>query len=126
MSKTYEQGLQDGILLWGEGCSKMANCDECPVGVCKGAGVTCQEFAKQFPQKMVSLLKDVSNGGVSYVQEYNIRFPESNMTAEQLYENGVCRKTVFEGYVGCEGGDCIECWKSRYVGDTTESNEEVY
>ena len=125
MSKSYEQGIQDGVSLWGKGCGKMDNCENCPVGVLKGANVTCQEFAKQFPAKMVSLLKEMNNGEITYAEEYRTRFPECGMNAEDFYQNGMCRRTVFEGYVGCEGGDCIKCWNEPYVGDSIDDGDDV-
>lgn len=124
MSESYEKGVQDGIRLWGDACSRMENCESCPVGVCKGSGISCQDFAKQFPAKMVSLLKEVKNKSITYAEEYRIRFPECGMSAEELYQNGMCRRAIFEGYVACEESDCIKCWNAPYVGDVELSEEE--
>ena len=67
----------------------------------------------------------MSNKEFTYFDEYNIRFPQSNLSVEALSEVA-CRKAIFEGFTGCEGGDCEACWKQAYVGDTTEvdSNTE--
>lgn len=119
MGKSYEQGVQDGVALWGRTCGRMEDCESCQVGIIKGVNVTCQEFAKQFPAKMVSLLKEMDKGEITYAEEYRTRFPECGMSAEDLYQNGVCRKTIFEGYVGFCDNDCVKCWNEVYTGDVT-------
>lgn len=118
-NNSYQQGLIDGIQLWGAACSRQGQCDNCPIGSIRGTGVTCQEFAKEFPAKMVSILTEMSKGELSYYEEYCTRFPMCNMTVEIL-SKAVCRKAVFEGYINCEGGDCVACWKEKYVSDVTE------
>lgn len=117
MEKSYNDGVRDGVKLWASACSKMPHCNECPIGVIKGTNLTCQEFIKQFPGKAVSLLSEMNKGEITYAQEFNFRFPDAQMTAEDLYNKGVCRKTIFEGYAECEGGDCIACWNETYVQD---------
>lgn len=118
MGDNYTKGMVDGIKLWGETCGRQGSCDKCPIGIIRGTGVTCQDFARQFPQKMLSLLSEIHDGEISYYQEFCMRFPESNMTVKQLADC-VCRRTAFEGYVECEGGDCVSCWKETYIGDVT-------
>lgn len=120
---SHEQGMVDGIKLWGEVCGSQGNCDECPIGSIKGVNVTCQDFARQFPAKMLSILKEMSDEDYTYYKEYCTRFPECNMPVEVLADC-VCRKAVFEGFTACESGDCVECWKEKYAGDVTEDVED--
>lgn len=117
--KSYKQGQIDALELWGKTCGKQGNCESCPIGSLRGANVSCQDFAKQFPAKMLSILTEMNEEEITYYQEYCMRFPECNLDAEDLAELA-CRKAVFEGYVGCEGGDCLACWNERYMGDVTE------
>lgn len=123
MSKSYNQGMVDGIELWGTVCGKQSNCEQCPIGSIRGTNVTCQDFAKQFPAKMLSILKEMNEGQITYFEEYCTRFPECNMEIESLSQCA-CRKAIFEGYIGCEGGDCVACWNENYVGDVTEVSAE--
>lgn len=124
--KSYQQGQIDAIQLWGTTCGKEANCIECPIGKIRGTGVTCQEFATQFPAKMLSLLKEMNEGEINYYEEYCIRFPECNLPVEVLAAC-TCRKAVFEGYLDCDKSDditaCEACWKERYISDITVSDD---
>lgn len=124
--KTYQQGVIDGIALWGRACGTQGNCGVCPIGSIRGTGVTCQEFAKQFPAKMVSILKEMDEGQLTYYEEYCIRFPSCQLPVETLALT-VCRKTAFEGKVDCERmdeeGACVACWQEAYVSDITETGE---
>ena len=47
--KGFKSGMIAGLELYGRVCGKQANCEQCPVGSIRGTGVTCQDFAKQFP-----------------------------------------------------------------------------
>lgn len=122
----YNEGLQDGISLWGRVCGKQGSCDTCPIGTLRGANVTCQEFAKQFPAKMVSILTEMDNDALSYYEEYCTRFPSCNLPIDVLAEC-TCRKAVFEGYLDCpladEEGACLKCWQEQYTADVTELGE---
>lgn len=122
MSKTYEQGMQDAIQMWGECCGSKAMCTDCPIGIIKG-DVDCTEFAKQFPKKFVSLLKEWKNNGtITYAEEFHSRFPQSPLSTEELTEMGYCRRALFEGYLQCErpSTDCASCWNEKYIADSEE------
>lgn len=125
--KTYNQGVIDGIALWGRACGGQGNCEVCPIGSIRGTGVTCQEFAKQFPAKMVSILKEMDEGQLTYYEEFCLRFPSCQLDVDTLAMTA-CRKNVFEGKVDCtrmdEEGACRECWMRPYVSDVSETDEE--
>lgn len=130
-TKSYNQGMIDSIELWGKVCGKQGNCSECPIGSIRGTNVTCQDFAKQFPAKMLSILKEMDKGEISYYEEYCTRFPECNLTVEELAAL-TCRKAIFEGYLMCDKADdqsaCEACWKEPYSSDVTmfeEDSEDV-
>lgn len=123
MSKSYEQGIQDGVGLYGRVCSRQSSCDEgCMIGQLKGE-LSCQEFMHRFPQKMVSLLKEMDKKEYTYFDEYVTRFPNCNLSLQDV-SDVMCRKMIFEGFVACEGGDCKACWSERYVSDVTELDNE--
>lgn len=119
MDKSYEQGVQDGIALYGRVCSKQGDCSSCMIGTLKGDTISCPEFMSKFPSKMVSLLSEMDSEKYTYYNEYVSRFPNCNLPIEALSEI-VCRKVVFEGYMECQGGDCSACWQESYAGDLTE------
>lgn len=125
-SKSYNQGMIDGIKLWGEVCGKEGNCEGCPIGSIRGTNVTCQDFARQFPAKMLSILKEMNEGQLTYYEEYCTRFPECNLSVEEL-ASCTCRKAVFEGFLGCEDADdrtvCENCWKEVYSSDVTMTDD---
>lgn len=126
MHMTYEQGIIDGVKLWGTACSGQGNCDSCPVSVLTGANVTCAEFAKKFPEKMAGMFSDMTKEDHTYYNEYCLRFPNCNLPVEVLAECA-CRKAVFEGNVNCEvegESACVDCWNERYYGDVTDTGEE--
>lgn len=116
--KGYNQGKIDGIKLWGEACGRQGNCSECPIGSIRGAGVTCQEFARQFPAKMLSIMTEMQEGQITYYEEYCTRFPNSAVPVEVLAQIA-CRKAVFEGYLDCKSEDCLRCWNEKYITDVT-------
>lgn len=123
MEKTYQDGVIDGVALFGRVCAKTGNCENCPVGAIRGAGTTCQDYARNFPKKMVSLLTEMDKEDYTYYNEFSVRFPESNLPVE-LLALSTCRKAVFEGYLDCpnagEDSACIACWQEQYVSDVTE------
>lgn len=121
--KDYGQGLVDGIQLWGTVCGRQGACEECPIGSLRGAGVSCQDFARQFPAKMLSILKEMNEGEITFYEEYCTRFQSCNLPVEVLAK-AACRKAIFEGYLDCEGGDCEACWKERYIADITMERTE--
>lgn len=125
--KSHQQGMIDGIELWGRVCGKQGNCDGCPIGSIRGTNVTCQDFAKQFPAKMLSILKEMDKGELTYYEEYCTRFPECNLSVDVL-SLAMCRKAVFEGFVDCPHADdeeaCLKCWQEVYQGDVTEVSSE--
>ena len=123
MEKSYEQGKQDGLALYGRVCSQYSNCDGCMVEQLKGDSISCQEFMARFPQKMVSLLTDMSNKEYTFYNEFVTRFPNCNLSLDDISDT-LCRKLVFEGYVACEGGDCRKCWSEGYVADITMADDE--
>lgn len=125
--KTYQQGVIDGIALWGRTCGSQGNCDVCPIGSIRGTGVTCQDFAKQFPAKMASILKEMDEGQLTYYEEFCMRFPSCQLTVDTLALT-TCRKTAFEGKVDCDKmdveGACRACWMEQYVADVSEGEDD--
>ena len=126
-NKSHQQGMIDGIELWGTVCGKQGNCADCPIGSIRGTNVTCQDFARQFPAKMLSILKEMNEGQLTFYEEYCMRFPNCNLDVETLAAC-TCRKAVFEGFLGCENSSdasaCEACWKETYVADVTEFGDE--
>lgn len=118
------KGFQDGIATYGRVCSKQSNCDECMIGQLKGQAVSCQEFMKQFPMKAASFIIEMDSGEYTYFDEYVTRFPNCNLSIDELAEFS-CRKALFEGYIDCPGGDCVKCWSEQYVTDVTMSDEDL-
>lgn len=126
MQKSFNRGMVEGVKLWGDVCQVMENCERCPIALIAGANVTCAQFASKFPEKTVSLMKEMREKDHTYFNEYTVRFPNCNMNVEDLAECA-CRKAVFEGYTGCENEDpaeCVRCWKATYGGDVTVSPDE--
>lgn len=122
MCKSYELGLQDGLAMYGRVCSVQPNCEECNVAVLRGEGLTCQEFMKEFPQKMASFLHEMDTGAHSYFDEYVTRFPNCSQPVEAVADMA-CRKALFEGDTSCKGGDCVACWKTVYVQDIEDEDD---
>lgn len=121
--KSYQQGVIDGIRLWGEVCGGQGNCETCPVGAVRGAGLTCQDFATKYPGKMVSILQEMKGQNHTFYNEYCVRFPECNLDIETLAK-AACRKVVFEGYCACQDTNCQECWGMPYTQDVTQVEEQ--
>ena len=122
--KTYLQGMEDAIETWGKLCGCKAICDECPIGIIKGTEIDCTEFAKQFPQKFVSLMLEwANNNNITYAEEFHTRFPASPISAEELVELGYCRRTIFEGHLTCQkpSSECVKCWNTPFVTDVDEN-----
>lgn len=119
MSKTYAQGKADALELYGRVCSRQSSCLDCEIGILRGENMSCQEFMKKFPNKMLSLLTEMDNKEYTYYDEYITRFPACGLVVDDLSAI-VCRRCVFEGYVECENTDCKECWLKPYTGDITE------
>lgn len=126
VSKKFDsQGMVDFAKMWGTICGSR-NCEDCSVYIIKGADVDCQEFARQFPKKFVSLITDEYEGGITYAQEYVLRFPACKLAAEDFVAMGMCRRAVFESYLDCDAlgsGDderCRKCWEERYIADREE------
>lgn len=123
---TYTEGLLDGIRLMGSVCGRQGSCEDCPISVIKSTNMTCQQFAADYPQKMLSILMEMNNKDYTYFEEYCNRFPQCNLTVD-IVSKISCRKAIFEGYCGCdgeEGGhDCKDCWLEQYRGDVTEFEE---
>jgi hypothetical protein len=109
--------------------ARQGACESCPVGAMRGANVTCQDFARQFPEKMVSLLQEMDKKGSTFYEEYCTRFPECNIPIEDL-AHVACRKVLFEGFIFCEKTDdmsaCIACWNEKYKGDITVTDMDEY
>lgn len=133
--KSYNQGMIDGLELYGRVCGKTGNCLDCPIGNIRGANVTCQDFAKQFPAKMLSLLKEMDKGEITYYEEYCMRFPDNQMPID-IFASCMCRKAIFEGYLDCPVADsedddalvtekCLACWNEKYIGDKTEDDPDI-
>ena len=133
--KTYEQGMEDGVQLFGKVCTKMGNCANCPVGEVRGEQISCPAFAKQFPKKMVSLLKSADDADYTYYDEFVTRFPNNGTDVETLATN-VCRQFVFGGVanfvcdkdVEADPSVCVDCWLKHYEEDVApdETVEEEF
>ena len=129
--KTYEDGLADGVKLWGEACSRMGNCGDCPLGDLRGDKTTCAEFCKQFPKKSVSALKSALDADYTYYDEYLTRFPNCDTDVETL-ANNVCRQFVFGGFANftCDKDVvenpslCVDCWLHKYEMDVEPTETE--
>lgn len=122
-NKTYEQGMLDGIQLYGKVCSTKGNCDQCPLKTVAGIGVTCTMFAASHPTQALAVMKNMNGEELTYFDVYNMRFPASGVSLENLSQTA-CRKAIFEGYCSCEDDmDCMDCWKMPYRGDVTESRD---
>lgn len=126
--KTYENGLVDAMRMWGNVCGSEGGCPNCPIYAVRGTGMTCQEFAKKSPEKMISLLQELDKQPVTYFSEYNLRFPNAQLDLEAVAST-ICRKACFEGYFGCDGFDdterCKKCWMEDYTGDVTVEEESA-
>lgn len=123
MSKSYEQGLQDGLAMFGRVCSAQSSCEDCIVATLRGDGMTCQEFMLKFPGKMSSILQEMDHEVYTYFNEFVTRFPHCGRNIEDV-ANFVCRRAIFEGYAGCSGEECVACWSQQYVQDETEEDSE--
>lgn len=123
MAKSYEQGKLDGLELYASVCNSQGSCGDCLIGIVKGDDINCQEFISKFPGKALSLLTEMKQVDYSFYNEYCTRFPNCNLSIDELSEV-VCRKAIFEGFVGCEGGDCSACWAEKYSSDVTMSDED--
>lgn len=113
-SESYMQGLQDGVTLVASVCHTH-NCEDCKLSQASGE-LSCMDFVANHPSEATSILLDMEQGGHSYYDEYCVRFPESEVSVEDLAAT-VCRKVIFEGDFTCPIEDentCIECWKSDY------------
>jgi len=117
VSKTYEQGLIDMSKAYGRACGSCDSCEQCNVGIVKGEGISCPEFAQKFPKKFVSLILDQTSDGISYYQEYLIRFPRVELSVDELVSLGMCRKAIFDGNAECNrpSSDCKGCWLEKYT-----------
>ena len=120
MSKTYEQGLQDGLEMYGRVCTKIGNCNECPIGAVRGsADVSCQEVLAKFPAKAVSLLSEEDGKDYTYINEFHTRLPQSNLSDEDIIASLCCFDLFgLETPDSCHQ-DCEACWNKRY-GDAYE------
>lgn len=127
-SGTYESGMIDALSMWGRVCGNEGGCADCPISVVRGTGITCQEFAKKAPEKMLSLLQELDGKEPTYFSEYNLRFPNAQIPLEDL-AGLTCRKVCFEGYFGCHDYNdvdkCIKCWQEHYTGDVTVDQDEL-
>lgn len=116
----------EALQLWGKVCSKQANCEKCPLTLVAGAGVSCQEFAAKYPKKLLSFLKELDKGELTYYEEYVTRMPYVGLSVDDL-STIMCRKVAFEGYVLCQKdqSECKACWQTKYTGDQTVSETEA-
>lgn len=125
-SGTYESGMIDALSMWGRVCGNEGGCITCPISAVRGTGLTCQEFARKSPDKMLSLLQELDGRKPSYFSEYNLRFPNAQIPLEDLAKV-ICRKGCFEGYYGCDDYEdiekCKKCWLEPYTGDVTVEEE---
>lgn len=114
------RAMAEALALWGRVCGRQGACEECPIGTLRGANVTCQDFARQFPEKMLSILKEMDKGEITFYEEYCIRFPDANLPIEAV-SACMCRRAVFEGVLDCDKSDdeCRACWEEQYKGDVT-------
>ena len=128
-----ESGEIAAVQLWGRVCGRQGGCDVCPISVIRGANVTCPEFAEKFPEKFLSVLKeiDADEGTYTYYSEFCLRFPQCRHSVENLAKLA-CRRAIFQGEVECPyAGNmekCVDCWKKPYEGDIdslTPGNEPI-
>ena len=124
MAETYEQGVVDGLRLYGDACARQGDCASCPIGALADAGVSCRDLLRQSPEKVAGLLNEMVGHELTFYEEYCLRFPETGMSVEELGEF-VCRRVVFEGVASCQGGDCKACWSKPYELAEAPAEEEV-
>lgn len=118
-SKTYNEGLKDGLALYGRVCATEGNCQTCAIGIIKGDDITCAEFLKQFPNKALSILRDKDEKGYSYMDEFFVRNPECALSREEVADSFCCEEMfniqgntcpMTKGANGEEVPDCSKCW----------------
>ncbi len=124
----YRQGMVASLKNWGTLCSGQGDCSQCPVGLSKGANITCQEFAMKFPEMMANILEQAVSGNVnSYYNELCARFPNMSLPVD-LVARAFCRKAMFEGNFDCTVVDdvsaCVACWEKPCYGDVEKSEPE--
>ena len=132
MANEFQSGKVEALRIWGSVCSGIGDCSDCPIGQLTGVNLSCQEFATQFPEKFLSVLEEIYEGGRTYYHEYCTRFPNSNLSLEEL-ATCACRKCIFEGDLSCDSNTlerCVACWSAPYKGDievtdTEESSEQI-
>lgn len=118
----YNKGYVNALRDFGKFCD--GYCMECPMQEVKGSELTCQEFMAEYPEKFASLMEIASSSEQSYLSEFRKRFPENEMTLEDLSTN-LCRKLVFGGDSSCSGGDCRACWQEEYEEDAPDDDEDI-
>lgn len=122
--KNNNEAMAEALKLWGTVCGSKGACETCPVSAFLDTGMTCMDFAKAYPKKFLSILKD-HEGEHTYYNEFCIRFPQCDLSDVEC-SSLFCRKAMFEGYLDCDKSDdaCLECWKEQYAGDVTETPVE--
>lgn len=122
-TKTYSEGLRDGLALYGRVCATEGSCDTCAIGIIKGNDITCAEFLKQFPNKALSILRDKDEKGYSYLDEFYTRHPECSLDKSEV-ETSFCCADMFglqendcpmvTGSDGKQTPDCAKCWGMKF------------
>lgn len=122
--KNNNEAMAEALKLWGTVCGSKGSCDTCAVVAFLDAGMTCMDFAKAYPKKFLSILKE-HEGDHNYYNEFCIRFPKCDLTEAEC-ATLFCRKAMFQGYLDCEKSDddCLACWQEKYAGDVTETAPE--
>lgn len=111
---TYTKGYVNALKEFGEVCSSNS-CESCAIASLRGSELSCQEFMKKFPEKFASMLEFMQDKEQTFLNEFRTRFPDCELEDKDIPDT-LCRKMVFEGYVDCEGGDCVACWEEPYTG----------
>ena len=111
--------MVDVIRLYGEICTSVGSCDNCLVNEAAGE-LSCAEFAKLQPNLFLNALKRMKDENYSYYNEFCNRMTNCELSVEDLADT-ICRKVAFQGYVDCEGGDCVACWNKKYDGDIDDT-----
>ena len=114
--------MSDILKTYGEVCS-IRDCSTCLIGAERG-DLSCPEFLSKFPDRASVLINQMANQKATYYNEFCKRFPKCNIGVEVLAEC-ICRKAAFEGYLDCQDGDCVACWKEEFAGDVTVHTQEI-
>lgn len=115
--------MSDVLKAYGEVCSNR-DCEGCLIGLDRGE-LSCPEFLAKFPERATALINQMQKQDVTYYNEFRRRFPSCNISSEVL-SDCACRRAIFEGYLDCQGDDCLACWNALYTGDIQYDAQTEY